>query len=83
MTKSDYIRYTRTRKELTLTAKGFVLSGYWRVRRTNWITVSGFAGVLLGLQILSNAMLHKSTALVVVSLFFIIVGLKISSRWNR
>jgi len=78
MTRADYITYLRTRNNVIQTTKSVLLVGYWTIRKANWIRVSGFAAVLLGIQILTNAMLLNSVLLTGVSFVFIVVGLKIT-----
>ena len=78
MTRQDYIRYLRTRKNIILTTKSIVLYGYWTLRKANWIRIAGFSTILLGIQTLTNAALLNSVALTVVSFVFILVGLKLT-----
>lgn len=63
MTRSDFIKYVKLRREIGITAKSIVLSFYWRLvltKRfliTNLIKISRQAGLILSGYILINAFL--------------------------
>jgi hypothetical protein len=44
------------------------------MRRFNYVKAGGFAGICLGLHVLSNAMLLHSKGMIAVSIIFILVG---------
>jgi hypothetical protein len=74
MTRKDQIYYAHLQRDTIITVKSLVVSVFWRLKRIDKIKLSGFAGVLLGLQMLTNATLLHSKGMIAVSLICIIVG---------
>lgn len=80
MTRYDYVRYLRARKNTILTTKSLILSAYWTVRKIEWTTVARISGILLALHTLTNAMLLQSKSLAVISFVLILISLKLIKR---
>jgi hypothetical protein len=80
MTRRDYIKYVQTRRAIQYNVKALVLYVYWRLVKTRWVKVSGYASIALSLQILSNATLLHSYKLGMVSIIFLVVGLILTSK---
>ena len=77
MTKEDFEQYLKLKRDFMPTIQSIVLVGYWKVRKANWISITRLACFLLGLQILTNAMLLHSFWLAVLSVVFILIGTKL------
>jgi hypothetical protein len=80
MTRRDYIKYVQAKQTIQYCVKALVLSAFWRLAKTKWVKVSGYASIALSLQILSNATLLHSYKLGMVSIIFLVVGLKLTSK---
>ncbi len=74
MTRKDEVAYIRAQREIILTLKSRVLVYVWKMRRFNYVKAGGFAGICLGLHVLSNAMLLHSKGMIAISIVFILVG---------
>ena len=77
MKREDHEQYLKLKRDFMPTIHSIVVLGYWTIRKANWISITRLACVLLGLQILTNAMQLHSFALVVLSVVFILIGTKL------